>query len=74
MRTDVFRKRGSRDALEKFAAFSPGFIRSIARDGDVAVDQPEFKEKCRCLTGEAHLDKMSSGQLGQVAKMLWSKA
>lgn len=61
------------DALEKFAAFTPGFIRTIARDGDVEVDHPAFKETCRGLTGEAHLDKMSPGQLGQVAKMLWSK-
>ena len=70
---DEEKKAGVLDALEKFAAFTPAFIRSVARDGDVEVDQPEFKEKCRSLTGEAHLDKMSAGQLGQVAKMLWSK-
>jgi len=66
-------KLGMWQALEKFAAFTPAFIRTIARDGDVEIDHPEFKEKCRGLTGEAHLDKMNSGQLGQVAKMLWSK-
>jgi hypothetical protein len=66
-------KLGAWQALEKFAAFTPAFIRTIARDGDVEIDQPEFKEKCRGLTGVAHLDKMNSGQLGQVAKMLWSK-
>lgn len=71
-RAPTVQRAGVLDALEKFAAFTPGFIRTIARDNDVEVDQPEFKEKCRGLTGEAHLDKMSPGQLGQVAKMLWS--
>lgn len=70
---DTAKKAGILDALEKFAAFTPAFIRTIARDSDIEVDQPEFKAKCQGLTGEAHLDKMSSGQLGQVAKMIWSK-
>lgn len=63
---------GSHAALTKFAAFTPAFLRTIARDSDVAIDEPEFREKCRGLTGKAHLDEMSAGELGQVAKMLWS--
>lgn len=66
-------RTGVLDALEKFAAFTPAFLRTVARDSDVDPNAPDFKEKCRGLTGEAHLDKMSSGQLGQVAKMIWSK-
>ena len=66
-------KLGAWQALEKFAAFTPAFIRTIARDGDVEIDHPEFREACRGLTGVPHLDKMTSSQLGQVAKMLWSK-
>ena len=70
---DHAQRTGVLAALEKFAAFTPGFIHTVARDSDVDYNAPEFKEKCRGLTGEAHLDKMSAGQLGQVAKMLWSK-
>ena len=64
---------GSHAALTKFAAFTPAFLRSIARDSDVAIDEPAFKEKCRGLTGKAHLDDMTSSELGQVAKMVWSE-
>lgn len=62
--------RGRVDALKKLGAFTPGFIHNIARDGDVDVGAPAFKEKCRGLTGKAHLDDMSSGQLGEVVKMI----
>jgi hypothetical protein len=58
----------------KTAAMTPAFIRSIARDGDIEVDHPEFKAKCQSLTGKAHLDEMSPHHLQQVAKMIWSNA
>lgn len=73
LRQEALEKLGAYDALAKYAAFTPAFLRSIARDSDVAIDEPEFKEKCRGLTGKAHLDDMSSSELGQVAKMLWSE-
>lgn len=57
----------------KTAAMTPAFIRSIARDADIEVGQPEFKEKVRGLTGKVKLEELSSGELQQVAKMIWQK-
>ncbi|MBA2706277.1 MAG: hypothetical protein H0U59_00530 [Gemmatimonadaceae bacterium] len=52
---------------------TPALIHTIARDEDIEVDQPEFKAKCRGLTGKAHLDDMSPSELAQVARMIWTK-
>lgn len=68
------RAQGAVDALNKYAAMTPAFIRTIARDGDIEIDQPEFKAKCKGLTGKEHLDDMGARELQQVAKMIWSGA
>lgn len=67
------KKHGAFSALAKFSAFTPAFLRTIVRDSDEDLDCPEFKAKCHGLTGKMHLDDMTSSELGQVAKMLWSK-
>lgn len=72
-KSEARRKLGELNARMKYAAMTPAFLRTVAHDGDVDIETPEFKERCRGLTGKAHLDDMDGSQLQQVAKMIWSK-
>ncbi len=61
-------ERALRLLLEKRAGVTVETVHRIARDKNINIETPRFKDMCREITGKRHLDEMSAEELLQIAR------
>lgn len=61
------------DTVDKEAAMTLPFLRTVARDNDVDLKTPHMEAQMQALTGVRKPKDMKPTQLQQVAQMIWSK-